>query len=110
MAHFLIQAAYTPEAVTALAKSPQDRVEVVRTVVERLGGRLEAGGIALGDRDLEFVAICNFPDQKTAAAFVIAVSAAGSLRSTRATPLITGSEAVDALHKAADAGYRPPVL
>jgi uncharacterized protein with GYD domain len=110
MAHFLIQAAYTPEAVSALAKNPQNRVEAIRTVVEKLGGKMEAGGVALGEKDLELVAICNFPDQMTAAAFIIAVSAGGSIKSTHTTPLISGSEAIDALQKAANAGYRPPAL
>ena len=110
MAPFLIQAAYRPEAVVALAKTPQNRVEAIRVVVERLGGKLEGGGLALSESDLEFVAICNFPDQTTAAAFLIAVAAGGSVRSTRMTPLLSGGEAIEALQKAANAGYRPPGL
>ena len=110
MTRCLIQATYKPEAVIALAKNPQNRVEAIRTVVEKLGGKLEAGGLALGETDLEFVAICDFPDQITAAAFVIAISAGGGIKSTRTTPLISGSEGIEALQKAANAGYRPPGL
>jgi hypothetical protein len=40
MIRCLIQAAYKPEAVIALAKNPQNRVEAIRTVVEKLGGQV----------------------------------------------------------------------
>jgi uncharacterized protein with GYD domain len=110
MTRYLIQAVYKPEAVIALAKNPQDRVEAIRTVVEKLGGKLEAGGLALGENDLELVAICNFPDQMTATAFIIAISAGGSVKSTHTTPLISGHEAIEALQKATNAGYRPAGL
>jgi uncharacterized protein with GYD domain len=42
MPHYLVQAAYTPEACAAMVKSPQDRLEALRPVVERLGGKLLA--------------------------------------------------------------------
>jgi uncharacterized protein with GYD domain len=110
MAHFLIQAVYKPEALIALAKNPQNRVEVVRQVVEKLGGKLESGGIAFGELGLEMVAICAMPDHVSAAALSIAVSVGGAVKSIKTTPLITGAEVLEAMNKAAKAGYRPPGL
>jgi uncharacterized protein with GYD domain len=48
MNRYMLQAAYTPEAVAALLKNPQDRREAVRKVVEKLGGSLEGFWFHLG--------------------------------------------------------------
>ncbi len=110
MFRYVIQAAYKAEAVAALAKSPQNRVEAVRAVVQRLGGTLEAGGLLFGHEDLRLIAICGFPDNVAAAALAIAISTGGMVQSVRTTPLLTGDEGLEALSKAANAGYRPPGL
>lgn len=110
MSLYFVRAVYKPEAVIALAKAPQNRVEAIRKVVEKLGGRLESGGMAFGGATSELVAICNLPDQSSAAALAISVSAGGSVEQITTTPLITGEEGLEALKKAADAGYRPPGL
>lgn len=110
MLHYLIQAVYKPEVIAALAKNPQDRVAVVREVVERLGGKLDAGGLLFGDVDLQLAGFCSLPDNIAAAALAMCISAGGSVTSVKTTPLISGSEALQALKKAAAAGYRPPGL
>ena len=110
MAHYLVQAVYKPEAVVALAKNPQDRVEVLRQIVEKLGGKLEAGGLAFGGFEPEMVAICSLPSHTIAAALAISISAGGSVKAIKTTPLITGAEGLEAMSKAANAGYRPPGL
>ena len=43
MAYYLFQASYTPEALASLIKKPQDRIEIVRKVVENLGGTVHGG-------------------------------------------------------------------
>ena len=48
MAYYLFQAAYTPEALAALIKKPQNRIEVVTKVVEKLGGRVLGGWFCFG--------------------------------------------------------------
>ncbi len=110
MLHYFVQAAYKPEAVAALAKSPQNRLEAVGEVVHRLGGKLDGGGLLFGDVELQLVAICSLPDNVTAAALAIAISTGGMVLSVRTTPLLSGTEALEALSKAANAGYRPPGL
>jgi len=93
-----------------MAKNPQNRVDVVRQVVEKLGGRLESGGLMFGDADSELVAICEMPDNVSAAALSISISVGGAVKSIRTTPLITGAEGLEAMCKAANAGYRAPGL
>ncbi len=106
MAYYLLQAAYTSEAWAAMAKNPQNRVEAVRPVVERLGGKLESGYLAFGEYDV--IAIIQMPDNVSAAAFSIAASAGGGVKAIKTTPLMTTDEGIAAMKKAATAAYRPP--
>jgi uncharacterized protein with GYD domain len=103
---YLVQASYTAEACSAMIKKPQNRAEMVRQAIKKLGGRLEGFWFAFGDYDL--AAIFEVPDNVTAAAFSLAVSAGGALKAYKTTPLITTEEAVEAMKKAAKTGYRPP--
>jgi uncharacterized protein with GYD domain len=77
----------------------------MKGTIEKLGGRLEGFWFAFGDYDL--ATIFELPDSVTAAALSPAVSAGGALRALKTTPLITTEEAVEAIKKAAKAGYRP---
>ncbi len=92
MGYYLFQAAYTSEAWASLVKNPQDRLGAVRPVVESLGGSLEHGWNSFGKYDV--VAICNMPDNVTAAAFSIAVSAGSGIKAGKTTPLLTMEEGV----------------
>src|SRR5438874_13624310 len=106
MPHFMIQAAYTPQAWATMVKKPQDRIAAIRPAVEKLGGRIEAGYLTFGDYDI--VAIFEMPDNVSAAAFSLAVSASGSVKAFRTTPLLTTQEGVEAMKKAAKSTYKPP--
>ena len=106
MPHYLVQTAYTPEACAAMVKSPQDRLEAIRAVVERLGGKLLSMYMAFGEYDV--VGVAEMPDNVSAAAFSLAVSAGGAVRTVKTTPLMTMQEGVEAFRKAGQAGYRPP--
>ena len=106
MAHYLIQVSYTPEAWVALMKNPQDRSKSVGAALAKLGGKMEGFWAAFGDYDV--VAIGQFPDNVSAAAFSMAVSAGGALRAFKTTPLMTAEEAIEAMKKAGKAGYQPP--
>ncbi len=103
---YLAQASYTAEAVAAMIKKPQNRGEMVRQAIEKLGGRFEGFWFTFGDYDI--ASIFDLPDNVTAAAFALAVSAGGALKALKTTPLITTEEAVEAMKKAAKTGYRPP--
>src|SRR5207302_1997327 len=106
MAHFMLQIAYTPEAWAKLVRKPQSRFEQVRTVVERMGGRVEGGWMSFGEYDS--VLIIEMPNSVTAAAFSMAVAAGGALKAAKTTPLLTFDEGVQAMKQAAEAGYQPP--
>jgi uncharacterized protein with GYD domain len=104
--YYLLQAVYTPEAWAAMVGEPQDRMEAIRPVLERMGGKLEQGWLAFGDHDV--VVLCQMPDNVTAAAFSMAATAGGALKAVKTTPLLTMEESVGAMQKAGEAGYRPP--
>src|SRR5712692_1546551 len=52
MAKYLFQATYTSEAWAAQVRNPQNRVEAIRPVIERFGGRLESAYYAFGEYDV----------------------------------------------------------
>src|SRR6266851_10113330 len=106
MAHYLIEAGYTPEAWKTMLKKPQDRMKVVRPVIEKLGGSLVGAWFAFGEHDL--VIIIEMPDNVAAAAFSLAAAAGGALRAIKTTPLLSIAEGLAAMKRATQTGYRPP--
>ncbi len=106
MPQYLLQATYTPEAWASMVKSPQNRLEAVRPVIQKLGGKVEGGWLSFGEYDI--AVICELPNNVSAAAFSMAASAGGSVKAVKTTPLMSIEEAMEAMKKAAGAGYRPP--
>ena len=106
MAHYLLQVAYTPQAWAVMIKNPQDRVQALKPVLDKMGGKVESAYFAFGDYD--FVAILQMPANADAAAFSIAAAAGGAVKSLKTTPLLTTAEGLDAMRKAAASGYTPP--
>ena len=49
MPSYLVQVAYTPDAWAAMVNQPQNRLEAVRPVVEKLGGKCEHAWLAFGE-------------------------------------------------------------
>jgi uncharacterized protein with GYD domain len=105
MPNYLIQVAYNPEGMTALIRSPQNRIEAVRPAIERLGGKVHGGWFSFGEYDVVIVA--SFPDNVSAAAASMAFSAEGAVKTVKTTPLISAEEAVEAMKKASQSGYKP---
>lgn len=106
MALFLLQLAYTPESLAAQMKNPQDRLEVVgKQLAESTGVKMIAGGFSFGEYDVTLV--FEAPDQTTIAAIAIALSAGGALKAVKTTPLLSGSQWVEAMKKASTVGYKP---
>ncbi len=106
MPYYMLQAAYTPEAWAGMVKNPQNRLDAVRPVIEKLGGKIDGGWLAFGDYDI--VLICQMPNNVSAAAFSMAGAAGGAVKAIKTTPLMTIDEAMEAMRKAGGAGYRPP--
>ena len=104
MPKYLITAQFSPEGLRGLQKDKASgRLRAVTTAVEGLGGKVECLYYALGEDDS--YAIVDLPDNSTAAALGIAVSAVGAVR-TRTTALLTVEEVDGALAKSVN--YRPP--
>ena len=106
MPHYLLQAAYTPDAWQALAKEPEDRIAAIKPVVERLGGKVISGYLSFGEYDI--IAIVEMPGNVSAAAFSMASSGGGAIRVRSTTPLLTMDEARDAMKMAGGDAYPVP--
>jgi uncharacterized protein with GYD domain len=104
MPHYLIQASYTSRGLEGLMKDKASgRKAAVSQAVGKLGGKMESMYYCFGKYDV--VVIAEVPDNVSAAALSLAVSASGLVR-IDTTPLLTVEETDKALAKTVD--YRPP--
>jgi uncharacterized protein with GYD domain len=106
MPHYLLQVAYSTEGWRSLVKSPQNRIEAVRPVIEKLGGKIESAWFSFGEFDV--VLVLQLADNVDAAALSMTFAAGGALRTAKTTPLLSGAEAVEAMRKAGASGYSAP--
>jgi uncharacterized protein with GYD domain len=106
MATYLVQGSYTPEAWANLIANPHDRVEAVRPVLEKLGGKIVHAWLAFGDHDV--VLIAEMPGNVEMAAFSLAAASSAAFRSMKTTPLLSVAEGIEAMKKAAKSGYKAP--
>ena len=106
MSFYLMRFSYTPEAWARLIKQPEDRREVARAIVEKLGGKLHGFWYSFGQQD-GFVLI-EAPNNISAAAFSVGISAGGALRSAETTVLLTVEETIEMLGQAQGLPYRSP--
>jgi uncharacterized protein with GYD domain len=105
MADYLMQISYTPAAWAALIKHPQNRMEPVSKVVEKLGGKITGFWMAFGEHDI--VGILQMPDNVSAASFAMAIAGGGACTGVKTTPLIGFEDGLEALKKAGTCGYKP---
>jgi len=104
MPKFLIQARYTTEGLKGLMKDKASgRKVAVEKALASVGGKVDCFYYSFGEHDV--LLIVDGPDNVSAAAVSIAVSASGLVR-TRTTPLLTIEEADEALRKSVT--YRGP--
>ncbi len=103
---FLTQVAYNENAWQALVNNPQNRLDALRPVMEKLNGRIVNAYFAFGDYD--FIVISEFKDNISAAALAIAASAGGAVKSIKTTPLMEAAEGAEAIKRAGACGYRAP--
>ena len=106
MALYMTQYSYTTEATVAMAKNPQDRSGVLKNAVEKLGGRLIGIYFCFGDYD--GVGIYEMPDKVKDLALLMAVTAAGHIKTMKTTVLLTMEETVQAMKIANDIVYKGP--
>ena len=108
MPRYLFQVSYTNESWATQVHVKGDILQRVEPLVSACNGNLEALYYAFGDADV--VALVDFDGPEGAAAFSIAVSAGGAVKSIKTTPLLTIEQGMAALKLAGDAAavYHPP--
>lgn len=106
MPHYMITGRYNADGAKALAtEGGSARLEQARSLIESLGGNLEAMYFAFGKDDI--VGFCEMPDDATAAAASIAVSSSSTV-SVKITPLLTAEDLDAASGIVSQAAYRAP--
>jgi uncharacterized protein with GYD domain len=104
MPKFLVEATYTAEGHKGLAKDKASgRKAAIAAAVKKLGGKLDAMYLCLGEHDV--ILIADMPDHLSAMALGSAACASGMTR-TKTTVLLTVSEGDEALGK--KVAYRAP--
>jgi len=104
MPKYLVEANYAGEGLKGLLKEGgSSRRAAVETLIASVGGKVEAFYYAFGKTDVFIIA--DIPDNVSAAALSLTVSAAGAA-TTRVTVLLTPEE-IDAATKKSPL-YRPP--
>ena len=103
---YMAQAAYTPEHLASLTGQPDDRTADVRELAQELGCRLVSFHYSFGEYD--GLIILEAPDEKTAAASVLAAVSTGSLRAIKTTNLLTVEDTMEALRRAGEVTFRGP--
>jgi uncharacterized protein with GYD domain len=104
MPRYLFEVDYTTEGSKGLLKDGgSKRRAAVERSVGSLGGKVEAFYFTFGIRDA--VVIVELPDNVSAAAVSLAVSASGSV-AYKTTPLLTPEEIDEATKK--KVAYQPP--
>ena len=103
---YMVQASYTPQAIAAMVKNPQDRTAAIRSLAEGAGGRIRDVFFSQGEYDV--VVVYEAPDAEAANAVALAAISAGHLRAFKTTPLFTGEEIMGAMRRAGQLTLRPP--
>jgi len=106
MAHYLLQVAYTPEAIAGMVKKPEDRGAAVKAAIESLGGKLDGIWFAFGEYDA--VLIVQLPDNVAMAAGALGAASTGQFKTFKTTPLMTVEDGIEAMKKAGSMSFRAP--
>jgi uncharacterized protein with GYD domain len=109
MAHYLLEASASPQTWAALLAKPHDRMETVRPVFERLGGKVEAYYFLVGQNKM--IVIAEFPEPidavKVEALFLASMST-GAVISYSVTQILTSAEIIEAYQFTPQLGLRVP--
>lgn len=103
---YMVEFSYTPEAWAGLIKSPENREETVRGILEDSGSKLHNLWYAFGEND--GFALIEAPDNVTAGGLSLAITSSGAFRKFETHVLMTQRELLQALEKAADVAYVAP--
>jgi uncharacterized protein with GYD domain len=103
---FMSTFGYKPEVWADLIKSPENREETVREILEQAGCKLKGIWYAFGEDD--GFALIEAPDTVSVAAVAIAITSSGAFRTFETTVVLTQQDLLTVLEKAADVAYVAP--
>jgi uncharacterized protein with GYD domain len=103
---YLTRFSYTPETWARLIANPEDRRAAAQEYIESVGGKLHGFWYAFGEHDA--YNLWEAPDNVSAAAVSLAITAGGALSSLETTVLMSVDETLDALRKVEQIQYRAP--
>jgi uncharacterized protein with GYD domain len=108
MAHYLIEVGYTPQSWSTQVETQTNVIDRISPAAEACGAKIECMFYAFGDADL--VGIMDFKTPEDAAAFALAVTSSGALRSYKTTALLSVDQGMASMKKAAEikTHYAPP--
>jgi uncharacterized protein with GYD domain len=98
MARFLFEVSYTAESWNTQVHTHANVIDRITPLVQKLNGSIDSLYYAFGDRDV--VALIDFPSAEDAAAFSLAATAGGAVKSMKTTPLLTVEQGIAAMTKA----------
>ena len=109
MAQFLFQVAYTSESWANQVREHGNVLERIQPLIDGCRGSVTGCFYAFGDYDL--VLLADFPADEEAAAFSLAATAGGAVKSIKTTPLLSIDQGITAMKRAEEVGrsYHPPV-
>lgn len=95
------------ETLGRLMDNPSNREDVVRGLVEKVGGSLEAYYVMMGQHD--GCVIVEAPDSTSAAAAVVAAAGSGAFAHIETHELFTAGQFIEILEKARSiTGFQAP--
>ena len=107
MQFYLTRGKVSKDTMDALVQRPQDRMLTMTRVLQDIGGRMHYYFFCFGEYDI--ILLYELPDNVTAAALAMALTASGSVIEVDTTVLLTMEDAVEAMTKAGEAtgAYSP---
>ena len=106
MAKYLALFGFTSEAIKQFVVSPSDRAEVVRRLVEPVGGSLECYYWMFGQYD--GMAIVEMPDARTYVAVTLAIKSSGAFTHFETHELIKADDLTGIAKWARQISYQSP--
>ena len=104
MAKYLLEVSYTVEGTKGVLKDGgSKRRKVAQSLIESVGGKMEAFYFAFGENDV--VVLADLPDNVSAAALSMTLAASGAVAG-KSTVLLTPEEIDQATKKSIS--YTPP--
>jgi uncharacterized protein with GYD domain len=106
MTKYLALFGFTSETIRRFVANPSDRSDVVRTLVESVGGSLECYYWMFGQYD--GMAIVEMPDSRTYAAATLAMITSGAFTHFETHELIKADDLIAIAERARRIPYQPP--